>query len=95
MKNVQYDAQVAVLGQWRSPVRQFAAGRGARELRMLRIRIEDNGPVAAFRWRGVPAEDTALTCHQGVAEETGRARLLAGGVEGFARVAEGLLRAAR
>jgi hypothetical protein len=60
---------------------------------MLRIRIEDKGPIGAFRWRSVPGEGTALARHQGVAEEAGRAGLLAGGVEGCARVAEGLLRA--
>jgi hypothetical protein len=42
----------------------------------------------------VPGEEAALACHQGVAE-AGRAGLLAGGVEGFARVIDGLLRAAR
>lgn len=62
---------------------------------MLRLRIEDKGPIAAFRWRGVPGEAAAPACHQGVAEEAGRAGFLAGGVEGFARVVEGLLRAAR
>lgn len=61
---------------------------------MLRIRIEDKGPIAAVRWRGVPGEDTALACHQGVAEEAGRARFLAGGAEGLVCVVEGLLRAA-
>jgi hypothetical protein len=52
------------------------------------------GPTAAFRWHDVPGEDAALACHQGVAEAAGRAGLLPGGVEGFARVVEGLLRAA-
>src|SRR5689334_5302834 len=37
----------------------------------------------------------APACHQGVAEAAGRGGLLAGGVEGFARVVEGLIRAAR
>jgi hypothetical protein len=27
---------------------------------MLRMRIEGKGPVAAFRWRGVPGKDAAL-----------------------------------
>jgi hypothetical protein len=43
----------------------------------------------------VPGEEAALARHQGVAEAAGRVGLLAGGVEGFARVIEGLLRAAR
>jgi len=75
---------------------------------MLRIRIEDKGPIAAVRWRGAPGEDAASAHLQGIAEETGlgvqRGRtvpevqlpgFLAAGVESFARVVEGLLRAAR
>jgi len=50
----------AALGQWRGPVWWFAAARDTRELRVLRIRIGDKGPIAAFRWRGVPGEDAAL-----------------------------------
>src|SRR5579859_2818935 len=83
------------LSKWPGPVRQFAAAWRREELRMLRIRIEDKGPIAAFRRRGVPGGDTALARHEGVAAEAGRAGFLAGGVEGFARVVEGLLRAAR
>ncbi len=40
---------------------------------MLRIRIEDEGPIAALRWRGVPGEDAGLARLQGVAEEAGLA----------------------
>ena len=74
---------------------------------MLRKRIEDEGPIA-FRWRGVPGEGTALAGPQGVAAEAGIGvqwgrkvpgvqppGFLTGAVEGFARVAVGLLRAAR
>ncbi len=41
---------------------------------MLRIRIEDEGPIAALRWRGVPGEDAGLARLQGVAEEAGLGR---------------------
>jgi hypothetical protein len=74
---------------------------------MLRKWIEDKGPIA-FRWRGVPGEDAALARPQGVAAEAGLALqwgrkvpgvrppgCLTGGVEGLARVVEGLLRVAR
>jgi hypothetical protein len=74
---------------------------------MLRIRIEDKSPIAAVRWRGAPGEDPAPARLQGIAEEAGLGvrqgrtmlevqspGLLAGGVEGFALVVEGLLRAA-
>ena len=57
---------------------------------MLRIRIEDKGPCAAVRWRGVPVRSEG-----GPWDIVMRAGLLAGGMEGFARVVEGLLRAAR
>jgi hypothetical protein len=56
---------------------------------MLRIRIEDKGPSAAVRWRGVPVRSD-----EGTRDIVIRADLLAGGVEGFTRVVEGLLRAA-
>jgi trehalose 6-phosphate phosphatase len=59
----------AALGQWRGPGRRFAAARDTRELRVLRIRIGDKGPFAAFRWRGVPGDDAALGHLRGVAEE--------------------------
>jgi hypothetical protein len=56
-----------------APGRRFAAARDARELRMLRIRIEGKGPTAAFRWRGVPGEDAAPVRLQGVAAQAGLA----------------------
>jgi len=65
---------------------------------MLRIGIEDKCPAAAFRWHGVPGEDTARAAgrsEEGPRDAVMRAELLAGGVEGFARVVEGLLRAVR
>lgn len=40
-------------------VRRFADRQDARALRLLRIRIEDKGPIAAFHWRGVPDERAA------------------------------------
>jgi hypothetical protein len=75
---------------------------------MLRIRIEDKRPIVVVRWRGAPAEDAASADLHGIAEEAGlgvqRRRtvpeaqppgFLAADAESFARVAEGLLRAAR
>jgi hypothetical protein len=74
---------------------------------MLRKRIGGKGPIA-FRWPGVPGEDSALARLQSVAAGAGLALqwgrkvprvrphgFLTGGVDGFARVVEGLLRAAR
>ena len=45
---------------WERRVRRFAAERDTPELRLLRVRIEDKGPIAAFHWRGVPDEEAAL-----------------------------------
>jgi hypothetical protein len=75
---------------------------------MLRIRIEDKSPIAAVRRRGTPGENAAPAHPQGIAERAGPGvehgrtvpemrppGFLAAGVESFAGVVEGLLRAAR
>ena len=54
---------------WAQRVREFAASRDDRDLRLLRIRIEDKGPIAAFHWRGAPDEDAARTRLEGIAQE--------------------------
>lgn len=54
---------------WERRVRRFAAGQDSRELRLLRVRIEDKGPIAAFHWRGAPDEDAARTQLEGLAQE--------------------------
>jgi hypothetical protein len=56
---------------------------------MLRIRIEDKGPGAAVRWRGVPGR------FEGRPRDTVMCAGLLAGVEGFTRVVEGPLRAVR
>jgi hypothetical protein len=92
LARLSYDAQVAAHGQMgKAPYADSAAACDARELRVLRMRIGDKGPVAAFRWRGVPGEEAVLARLRGVAEARGRVGLLAGGVAGFA----GVLRAVR
>jgi trehalose 6-phosphate phosphatase len=54
---------------WRDQVHRFAAARDTKELRLLRIRIEDKGPIVALHWRGVPDEPAARTFLEGVALE--------------------------
>ncbi len=49
-------------------VRAFVAGHDVAELRTLRVRIEDKGPIMAFHWRGAPDEDAAHEHLRGVAE---------------------------
>jgi trehalose 6-phosphate phosphatase len=54
---------------WEERVRRFAAEHDTPELRRLRVRIEDKGPIYAFHWRGVPDEDEARTQLEGLAQE--------------------------
>jgi trehalose 6-phosphate phosphatase len=54
---------------WEGRVRRFADERDTSELRLLRIRIEDKGPISAFHWRGVPDEDAARAYLEGLARE--------------------------
>jgi trehalose 6-phosphate phosphatase len=54
---------------WEGRVRRFAAERDGRELRLLRVRLEDKGSIFAFHWRGVPDEETARTRLEGIAQE--------------------------
>ena len=44
---------------WADRVRRFAHDHESRELRILRVRIEDKGPISAFHWRGAPEQETA------------------------------------
>jgi len=60
---------VPAWASWQDRVRAFAAERDNRELRRLRVRIEDKGAIAAFHWRGVPDEDAARTHLEGLAQE--------------------------
>jgi trehalose 6-phosphate phosphatase len=55
---------------WEPRVRHFVAAReNVRELRLLRIRIEDKGPIKAFHWRDVPDEAGAESWLSNVAQE--------------------------
>jgi trehalose 6-phosphate phosphatase len=54
---------------WEERVRSFVSERDTRELRRMRVRIEDKGPISAFHWRGVPDEEEALAHVERVAAE--------------------------
>jgi trehalose 6-phosphate phosphatase len=59
---------------WAERVRAFVRENDSRELRILRVRIEDKGPISAFHWRGAPDEEAARERVQEiavVAEEAG------------------------
>jgi trehalose 6-phosphate phosphatase len=61
--------------RWEGQVKAFTAERDTPELRRLRVRIEDKGPIAAFHWRGVPDEDAARSRLEELAAEAERAGL--------------------
>ncbi|HEV3379196.1 MAG TPA: trehalose-phosphatase [Thermoleophilaceae bacterium] len=61
--------------RWEGDVKAFVAERDTPELRRLRVRIEDKGPIAAFHWRGVPDEDAARGRLEDVAGEAEQAGL--------------------
>ena len=54
---------------WTDRVGAFVRERDNPELRRLRVRIEDKGPIQAFHWRGAPDEDAARTRIEGIAAE--------------------------
>src|SRR5690606_35080881 len=54
---------------WRDPVRRFATKQDTKELRLLRIRLEDKGPIMAFHSRGAPDEDAARARLEAIAQE--------------------------
>lgn len=45
--------------RWEDRVRRFAAEQDSTDVRLLRIRLEDKGPIQAFHWRGSPEEPAA------------------------------------
>lgn len=66
----QRPAFVAAFASWEPAVRSFVAAReNVRELKLLRLRIEDKGPIQALHWRDVPDEEAAETWLTGVAQE--------------------------
>jgi trehalose 6-phosphate phosphatase len=68
---VELDREAAA---WQRRVHQFADQAYDAELRRLRVRDEDKGPIVAFHWRGTPDEDAAeeaVRAIAGRAEEVG------------------------
>ena len=50
------DAEVE---DWTERIHDFAREADTAELRRLRVRLEDKGPIVAFHWRGAPDEEAA------------------------------------
>ena len=55
-------------GAWQRRVHTFFDRAFTPELRRLRVRDEDKGPIMAFHWRGAPDEDAAEIAVKGAAE---------------------------
>ena len=66
---------IPAFASWEGRVKRFASQRDSPDLRRLRVRIEDKGPIVAFHWRGVPDEDAARTRLEGIAAEAESAGL--------------------
>jgi trehalose 6-phosphate phosphatase len=60
---------IPAFASWEEPVHRFVAERDDADLRRLRVRIEDKGPIMAFHWRGAPDEGAAQTRVQAIADE--------------------------
>jgi trehalose 6-phosphate phosphatase len=52
---------------WAERIRDFAREAETAELRRLRVRLEDKGPIVAFHWRGAPNEEAARAAVDAVA----------------------------
>ena len=63
-------------GAWQRRVHQFVDQAWEDgELRRMRVRLEDKGPIVALHWRGAPDEDAAEIAIKGVAERAEAAGL--------------------
>jgi trehalose 6-phosphate phosphatase len=65
------------LARWQKRIRRFASDQDTPDVRLLRIRIEDKGPIIAFHWRGVPDETAARARLEGIAQSAEGAGLAA------------------
>ena len=66
---------VPAFATWADRVRAFALGKDSAKLRMMRVRIEDKGPIVAFHWRGARDEADALAAVEAIAAEAESAGL--------------------
>lgn len=61
--------------RWEPQVKEFVRERDTPGLRVLRVRIEDKGPIMTFHWRGAPDEEAARGRVEELAAEAGDAGL--------------------
>ena len=55
------------LGDWSRRIHEFGREAETADLRRLRIRLEDKGPIIAFHWRGAPDKDAARAAIDAIA----------------------------
>ena len=60
---------------WEPQVKEFVSERDTPDLRVLRVRIEDKGPIMTFHWRGAPDEKAAHARVEELAAEADAAGL--------------------
>jgi len=56
------------LDEWVRRIGDFGRQADSAELRRLRVRLEDKGPIVAFHWRGAPDEEAARVAVAEIAE---------------------------
>ena len=61
--------------KWTERIRDVARDSDTAELRRLRVRLEDKGPIVAFHWRGAPDEEAARAAIDAVAAKAEAAGL--------------------
>ena len=54
---------------WAERIHAFAREADTAELRRLRVRLEDKGPIVAFHWRGAPDEEAARAAIDAIASK--------------------------
>ncbi len=52
---------------WARRIHEFGREADTPDLRRLRVRLEDKGPIAAFHWRGAPDEEAARAAIDAIA----------------------------
>src|SRR6202008_357332 len=60
---------------WTERIHEFTREDGTAELRRLRVRLEDKGPIIAFHWRGAPDEEAARAAIDAIATKAESAGL--------------------
>jgi trehalose 6-phosphate phosphatase len=60
---------------WVRRIREFGREADTADVRKLRVRLEDKGPIVAFHWRGAPDEEAARVAIDSIAERAQAAGL--------------------